>query len=249
MKNISDNEILSNKLSQILETFPADRRRNDGKPNPSNVRLIQVLVNLILNRAQTNHGDLASLKGTQRIGFCLQGDVRFGNTGWQGVIQTKYPDVNSGIDALRAGVKLIQAMGGVVWESQGRYREGVLYCDIETLLLIDQACMVLLDHDLEPVRGELSGDEQLSAEYWNNAPSVANPLRSSLKWVGIMAKRVFGALPRKLELVIGYCVDKVRAWDNTHRITVPPRRKPLPECEIGFSWVSDYWLNMGDSCT
>lgn len=241
--------IIGHKLAQILQMFPVDNRRNDGRANPRNVRAVQCLINLILTRIQRDFEEYWEKPGTKKISFCLQSSEHY-KGGWQGVLARKYGDCNLSINSLRAALKLIEEMGGVVWRSQGRHKEGLLYCDVETLLLIDQACMVALSPDLEPVPGELQGDEQLSHEYWEAAQKPANPLRSTLKWVGVIAKRVFKQLPRYYELAMDVCSEAIAAWDEMHKIIAPIPKLPkrLPDCEWGIDWVSDYWLEAGDPC-
>lgn len=247
MKSIEFCEIVRNKLSQILQKFPVDGRRSDGMANPRNVRAVQNLVNLILTRIQRDYKDYWRSPGTKEISFCLQSDEHH-KGGWQGVLTRKYGDCNLSINALRTALKLIEDMGGVVWRSQGRHKEGLLYCDVETLLLIDQACMVALSPDLEPVPGELQGDEQLSPEYWEEARKPCSPLRSTLKWVGVIAKRVFKQLPRYHELAVDVCSEAIALWNEAHRIVVPVIEDWKIETEIGFAWVDDYWLDAGDPC-
>ena len=247
--NLNQSDLISNKLSQIIQIFPVDNRRNDGLPNPANVRLVQALTNLTLTRIQRDYGDLEKIKDTVVIGFCLQSDPTRPDTsnGWQGVIQRGYPDCNSSINSLRTALNLIVEMGGTVWQSQGRHKEGLLYCNVETLLLIDQACMVLLNPDLEAEQGGMIGDVQLSEEFWEDHKPV-NPLRSTLKWVGKLAARVFEALPRIKELAMVVCDEAIAAWDELHQIVVPVVKTWKIETEIDFSWVDDRWLEMGDPC-
>lgn len=243
MNNLDFPEIVVNKMTAIAQVFPIDNRRCDGLPNPRKVRLVQVLTNLILTRIQKEKK--LQDKGTVTITFCLQSDPEKVGTvgGWQGVIEEKYPDVLSSINSIREAIALLEAMGAVVWETQGRHRAGKLYCNVETLLLVDQVCMKLSCPDLEPVQGEMMGDEQLSPEYWQSHQKPSNPLRSTLRWIGKIARRVFEQLPRLFEFVMVVRDEMVALWDESHTIEIPPQ---LPDTEMGFSWVDDKWLELGE---
>ena len=105
--------------------------------------------------------------------------------------------------------------------------------------------MKLLRPDLEPQQGELHGDEQLSPAYWEAHQKPANPLRSTLRWVGKLCRWMFEDMPRLFELSTHIKEQAIALWDKRHKIKVPPQ---LPDTVMGFAYVEDYWLEMGDPC-